>query len=80
VRQGHAPLNPRVHKVAAGMLASQFAGLETSDDGGICLSCGSNGNTRFLCRRGPYCRVLREEHPRSDGQVSGLRSGAQPEA
>ena len=23
----------------------------------MCLSCGSNENTRFLCRRGPYCKV-----------------------
>ena len=58
VRQGHAPLNPRVHKVAAGLAASQLA--EEMGDGeadGVCLSCGSTGNSRYLCRRGPYCKV-----------------------
>ncbi|MGA7732742.1 MAG: DUF4491 family protein [Chloroflexia bacterium] len=58
VRQGHAPLNPRVHHKAAGMLASQLAVERGSDAGeGICLSCGSSETSRFLCRRGPYCKV-----------------------
>ena len=57
VRQGHAPLNPRVHKKAAGMLASSLATERGDDDGGVCLSCGSSETTRFLCRRGPYCKV-----------------------
>jgi hypothetical protein len=56
VRQGHAPLNPRVHRKAAGMLAANMA-AEREDDEGTCLSCGSNPNSRFLCRRGPYCKV-----------------------
>jgi hypothetical protein len=58
VRHGHAPLNPRVHHKAAGMLASQLAAERGSDVGeGICLSCGSSETSRFLCRRGPYCKV-----------------------
>ena len=56
VRLGHAPLNPRVHKVAAGMAAARLAEEETGGDS-PCLSCGSNPNTRYLCRRGPYCKV-----------------------
>ncbi len=55
VRQGHAPLNPRVHREAAGLAAATLA-TET-DGAGTCLSCGSAPNTRFLCRRGPYCKV-----------------------
>lgn len=55
VRQGHAPLNPRVHREAAGLLA---VALSAEDQGeGTCLSCGSTSNSRFLCRRGPYCKV-----------------------
>ncbi len=62
VRQGHAPLNPRVHKVAAGLLAMQLAQQPRLEgDDGICLSCGSGESSRFLCRRGPYCRVLQWE-------------------
>ena len=62
VRQGHAPLNPRVHKEAAGLLASQLAlQNEAADDEGQCLSCGSMPNTRFLCRRGPYCKIRQWE-------------------
>lgn len=59
VRQGHAPLNPRVHRQAAGLLAANLADdLEaTGDAGGTCLSCGSNANSRYLCRKGPYCQV-----------------------
>ncbi len=57
VRLGHAPLNPRVHKKAAGLLATNLASETAGDEGGTCLSCGSNPNTRFLCRRGPYCKV-----------------------
>ena len=60
VRLGHAPLNPRVHKEAAGLLAATLATDATDaegDEGGTCLSCGSNPNTRFLCRRGPFCKV-----------------------
>src|SRR3954452_17941040 len=58
VRQGHAPLNPRVHRIAAGIAAASLA-ADASDEEqeGVCLSCGSNDNTRFLCRRGPYCKV-----------------------
>jgi hypothetical protein len=77
VRQGHAPLNPRVHKVAAGMLASQLAERGTPDDGGVCLSCGSTRTTRFLCRRGPYCRVLdwqRAETSESSAPFSSSRA------
>jgi hypothetical protein len=59
VRLGHAPLNPRVHKVAAGIAASRLADADTLavDTGGTCLSCGSTGSTRYLCRRGPYCKI-----------------------
>jgi hypothetical protein len=58
VRLGHAPLNPRVHKVAAGVAAARAAeSVADLDDGGVCLSCGSASNTRYLCRRGPYCKV-----------------------
>ncbi len=57
VRLGHAPLNPRVHREAAGMLAANLATEAKDGDEGTCLSCGSNPNTRFLCRRGPYCKV-----------------------
>jgi len=57
VRQGHAPLNPRVHTKAAGMLASKLTTESTSDEAGVCLSCGSTETSRFLCRRGPYCKV-----------------------
>jgi hypothetical protein len=58
VRQGHAPLNPRVHREAAGALAASLADARPAgDDGGVCLSCGSSDTTRYLCRRGPYCKV-----------------------
>ena len=63
VRQGHAPLNPRVHRKAAGLLAARLAEeisrqeREEAGEQGICLSCGSTPTTRFLCRRGPYCKV-----------------------
>src|SRR5438876_3724710 len=58
VRQGHAPLNPRVHKTAAGLASAELAGaMSGEDDGGVCLSCGSTGTSRYLCRRGPYCKV-----------------------
>jgi hypothetical protein len=58
VRQGHAPLNPRVHRAAAGIAAARFAEEHPeADAGGTCLSCGSTPNSRFLCRRGPYCQV-----------------------
>jgi hypothetical protein len=58
VRQGHAPLNPRVHHKAAGLLASRIAAeRDTAGEEGVCLSCGSTDSTRFLCRRGPYCKV-----------------------
>ncbi len=58
VRQGHAPLNPRVHKAAAGLAAAKLAEeLPEGDLGGTCLSCGSTPNSRYLCRRGPYCQV-----------------------
>ncbi len=63
VRQGHAPLNPRVHRVAAGLAAASLAEQSGSeeDGGGTCLSCGSNPNNRFLCRKGPYCQVRQWE-------------------
>lgn len=57
VRQGHAPLNPRVHRKAAGLLAANIAAESTEDAEGTCLSCGSTSSSRFLCRRGPYCKV-----------------------
>jgi hypothetical protein len=58
VRQGHAPLNPAVHKKAAGILAADLsATLSEEERRETCLSCGSSANTRFLCRRGPYCQV-----------------------
>jgi hypothetical protein len=57
VRQGHAPLNPRVHRKAAGLLAANIAAESDTDGEGTCLSCGSNPNSRFLCRRGPYCKI-----------------------
>ena len=62
VRQGHAPLNPRVHREAAGLAASAIAQQgEYADEGGTCLSCGSTETSRFLCRRGPYCKVRQWE-------------------
>jgi hypothetical protein len=62
VRQGHAPLNPRVHKAAAGLAAAKLAEeLPEGDLGGTCLSCGSTPNSRYLCRRGPYCQVRQWE-------------------
>lgn len=62
VRQGHAPLNPKVHKVAAGLAAARLAEEQPgTDEGGHCLSCGSTPNSRFLCRRGPYCQVRQWE-------------------
>lgn len=60
VRQGHAPLNPRVHREAAGALASTIADEragEGQNETGVCLSCGSTETSRYLCRRGPYCKV-----------------------
>lgn len=57
VRQGHAPLNPRVHTRAAGILAATITNEADPDEAGICLSCGSTETSRFLCRRGPYCKV-----------------------
>ena len=58
VRQGHAPLNPAVHRQAAGLLAASLnESLTEEERRETCLSCGSNANTRFLCRRGPYCQV-----------------------
>ncbi len=63
VRQGHAPLNPRVHHQAAGIAAATLAQSDDSDDGeNLCLSCGSDAGNRFLCRRGPYCKVKQWEH------------------
>ena len=62
VRQGHAPLNPRVHRQAAGIAAASLAHANDSDDSeGLCLSCGSDARNRFLCRRGPYCKVKQWE-------------------
>ncbi len=58
VRLGHAPLNPRVHRVAAGLAAAKLSeGLSDEDLNAVCLSCGSTSNSRYLCRRGPYCQV-----------------------
>ena len=58
VRQGHAPLNPSVHKKAAGILAANLnAALSEEERRDACLSCGSTVKSRFLCRRGPYCQV-----------------------
>lgn len=79
VRQGHAPLNPRVHKVAAGLLASQLSRELDPDDDGVCLSCGSNEGTRFLCRRGPYCRVLDWERVEGGEAVQPRRSPGRPD-
>lgn len=63
VRQGHAPLNPRVHREAAGIAAATLAQANGDKEGeGLCLSCGSNSGNRFLCRRGPYCKVKHWEH------------------
>lgn len=62
VRQGHAPLNPKVHKVAAGITAARLAeGQPDADQGSTCLSCGSTPNSRYLCRRGPYCQIRQWE-------------------
>jgi len=61
VRQGHAPLNPRVHHKAAGLLAASLAAASEDDGDSACLSCGSTANSRFLCRRGPYCKVKQWE-------------------
>jgi len=57
VRLGHAPLNPKVHKVAAGMAAARLAHASIEDADDVCLSCGSKPDTRYLCRRGPYCKI-----------------------
>jgi len=61
VRQGHAPLNPRVHHKAAGLLAASLAAASEDEGDSACLSCGSTVNSRFLCRRGPYCKVKQWE-------------------
>lgn len=63
VRQGHAPLNPRVHREAAGLAAATLAEKAAlgEDGGDTCLSCGSRSNTRFLCRKGPYCQIRQWE-------------------
>ncbi len=78
VRQGHAPLNPRVHKVAAGLAAAKLAGEQNGeyDEGGVCLSCGSNPNSRFLCRKGPYCQVRQwERYSVAQAQAVESREG-----
>jgi len=63
VRQGHAPLNPRVHRQAAGTAAATLAqAAEETQDDDPCLSCGSDSRNRFLCRRGPYCKIKHWEH------------------
>ncbi|MEO6457209.1 MAG: DUF4491 family protein [Chloroflexia bacterium] len=75
VRQGHAPLNPRVHHEAAGITASTLAQASDDTDGvDLCLSCGSNSGNRFLCRRGPYCKVKQWEHY-SAGSAADVGSG-----
>jgi hypothetical protein len=68
VRQGHAPLNPKVHRHLAGV-----AGELVGDSEETCLSCGSTPGTRFLCRRGPYCQV--KDWSRDQG--SGIRDQGQ---
>jgi hypothetical protein len=58
VRMGHAPLNPRVHHKAAAYRAANVApGIGDPDDGSLCASCGSTGATRYMCKRGPECKV-----------------------
>ncbi len=74
VRQGHAPLNPRVHREAAGLAAATLADSPESDNEGVCLSCGSTANSRFLCRRGPYCKV-RSWELYSVGEVADTGKG-----
>jgi hypothetical protein len=74
VRQGHAPLNPKVHREAAGIAAASIAEASAEDDGGICLSCGSTANSRFLCRRGPYCKV-RHWDRYAPGEVADAQNG-----
>ncbi|HET9493040.1 MAG TPA: DUF4491 family protein [Chloroflexia bacterium] len=71
VRQGHAPLNPKVHRTAAGILAANLSATLTEEERReTCLSCGSNENTRFLCRRGPYCQVRDWEQYRAQEAAS----------
>ena len=74
VRLGHAPLNPRVHHKAAGMLAATLA-ASTGEGEDKCMSCGSTPNTRFLCRRGPYCKVRQWE---KYNLVEGMEVRMQP--
>ncbi|MFL5733375.1 MAG: DUF4491 family protein [Chloroflexia bacterium] len=75
VRQGHAPLNPRVHRVAAGMAAARLAdGRAGEDNEGTCLSCGSTSNSRYLCRRGPYCKIRQWERY-APGEVADAPNG-----
>jgi hypothetical protein len=75
VRQGHAPLNPRVHRVAAGMAAARMADDSPGDeDQGACLSCGSTPNSRYLCRRGPYCKI-RQWDRYTAGEVADAQNG-----
>jgi hypothetical protein len=72
VRVGHAPLNPKVHRVAAGMAASRLAeDMSFKDEGGVCLSCGSTANSRYLCRRGPYCKVRQWDRYATNEIVDG---------
>jgi hypothetical protein len=75
VRQGHAPLNPSVHREAAGLLAASLnASLTEEERRETCLSCGSNANTRFLCRRGPYCQVRDWERYRAQEAATPTES------
>lgn len=59
VRLGHAPLNPRVHHKAAAYRATNVAAASVGDaqDDSLCASCGSTGATRYMCKRGPECKV-----------------------
>jgi len=77
VRLGHAPLNPRVHKVAAGLAASRIAESTPADEqGSICLSCGSAPNSRFLCRKGPYCQVRAwERYSLPEAEIAEIKQG-----
>ena len=54
------PLSTRVciaKQQALSQPQSRMIALARQDEGGVCLSCGSTETSRYLCRRGPYCKV-----------------------
>lgn len=80
VRAGHAPLNPRVHHKAAAFRAANVA-AEVGDplDNSLCASCGSTGATRYMCKRGPECKVRKwDRYANVAAPTSSVTSSATP--